>query len=145
MRYVTGGIALGATLALGSLVGAGTSAASAAPAHVESLYAPSALVLTVGQGDEPSESGVQRAVTLTCMPKAGGTHPNAAGACEQLRKTDGDFKKITAIKDGTICTMEWDPRFVTADGVWQGKRIHFEKVFGNSCELKAGKGTVFEF
>ncbi|MFI1971118.1 protease inhibitor protein [Streptomyces cinnamoneus] len=149
MRYVTGGIALGAALALGGLVGIGTSASAAPtpipPAHTQSLYAPSALVLTVGQGDSAAQAGVQRAVTLTCTPKATGSHPDASGACAQLRAAGGDFDKITTIKSGTFCTREWNPIVVTAQGVWEGKRVSYEHTFANPCEMKAGKGTVFEF
>ncbi|MEU1825496.1 subtilase-type protease inhibitor [Streptomyces abikoensis] len=149
MRYITGGIALGAALALGSLAGAGTTAtASPSPipaAQTQSLYAPSALVLTIGQGDSAATAGVQRAVTLTCTPKAAGTHPNTSGACAQLRLSNGDFDKLVKIKDGTMCTREWNPSTVTAEGVWEGRRVSFEHTFANPCEMKAGKGTVFEF
>ncbi|MFI9204601.1 subtilase-type protease inhibitor [Streptomyces sp. NPDC053048] len=149
MRYITGGIALGAALALGGLVGVGT-AANAAPtpipaAQTQSLYAPSALVLTIGQGDSAATAGVQRAVTLTCTPKADGTHPNTRGACATLRLAGGDFDEVTKVKEGTACTREWNPSVVTAEGVWEGRRVSFERTFANPCELKAGKGTVFEF
>ncbi|MEU3356375.1 subtilase-type protease inhibitor [Streptomyces sp. NPDC037389] len=149
MRYITGGIALGAALALGGLAGAGTTAtASPSPipaAQTQSLYAPSALVLTIGQGDSAATAGVQRAVTLTCTPKAGGTHPDTRGACAQLRFNDGDFDKVVKIKEGTACTREWNPSTVTAEGVWDGRRVSFEHTFANPCELKSGKGSVFEF
>lgn len=153
MRYITGGIALGAALALGGLVTAGTTAASAEPVpeaqtqslFPQSLFAPSALVLTVGQGENAAESGVQRAVTLTCMPKAVGTHPDAKGACGALRAAGGDFEKVVAVKADTFCTKEWNPQVVTAEGVWEGQRVSFEHTFANPCMLKAGKGLVFEF
>ncbi|GAA0474888.1 subtilase-type protease inhibitor [Streptomyces stramineus] len=154
MRYITGGIALGAALALGGgLIAAGTTVASAAPAPVpaaqtqatQSLYASSALVLTIGKGANRSDSGVQRAVTLTCTPTASGTHPNVKGACAQLRAADGDFTKITTIKADTVCTKEWNPTVVTAEGVWEGRRVNFEHTFANPCMTQAGKGLVFSF
>ncbi|MEV8478214.1 subtilase-type protease inhibitor [Streptomyces sp. NPDC051173] len=158
MRYITGGFALGAALALGGLVAAGTStAASAAPAPAAapaaqaqslfptSLFAPSSLVLTIGQGEDRDSSGVQRAVTLTCMPKATGTHPDVKGACEQLRAVDGDFDKTVALKADTFCTKEWNPIVVTAEGVWQGKRVSYEHTFANPCMKRASQSTVFEF
>ncbi|EME98437.1 transglutaminase-activating metalloprotease inhibitor [Streptomyces mobaraensis NBRC 13819 = DSM 40847] len=148
MRYITGGIALGSALILGSLVGAGATASATpapAPAAQQSLYAPSALVLTVGQGDKAASAGVQRAVTLNCMPKPSGTHPDARGACDQLRAASGNFAEITKIKSGTACTKEWNPFVVTAEGVWEGQRVKYEHTFANPCEMKAGKGTVFEF
>ncbi|MBB5120723.1 hypothetical protein AF335_32180 [Streptomyces eurocidicus] len=153
MRYITGGIAMGAALILGGgLAAAGTTTASAAPtpvpaaqAQTQSLYAPSALVLTIGQGATAAESGVQRAVTLTCTPKSSGTHPDAKGACTQLRAAGGDFDKVTRIKSDTVCTKEWNPTVVTAEGVWDGRRISYEHTFANPCMAKAGKGLVFEF
>ncbi|MGK5548011.1 subtilase-type protease inhibitor [Streptomyces sp. URMC 127] len=151
MRYITGGIAMGAALALGGgLLAAGTTTASAAPApapaaQTQSLYAASALVLTVGHGANSREASVDRAVTLTCFPKATGSHPDAKGACAALRAAGGDFEKITTIKSGTACTREWNPSVVTADGVWEGQRVRFERTFANPCEAKAGKGTLFEF
>ncbi|MEU8547283.1 subtilase-type protease inhibitor [Streptomyces roseoverticillatus] len=153
MRYITGGIAMGAALALGGgLLAAGTTTASAAPApapasaiQTQSLYASSALVLTTGHGANSAEASVDRAVTLTCFPKATGTHPDATSACAAVRAAGGDFEKLTTIKSGTACTKEWNPIVVTADGVWEGKRIRFERTFGNPCEAKAGKGTLFEF
>ncbi|WP_414169653.1 subtilase-type protease inhibitor [Streptoverticillium reticulum] len=149
MRYITRGIALGAALALGGgLAAAGTTAASAAPAtgaHTQSLYAPSALVLTVGQGDDAASAGIQRAVTLNCTPGPSGTHPAAKAACADLRSAGGDFEKLTTVKTGVLCTKEWNPVIVTAQGVWEGQRVNFDKVFGNPCEMKAAKGTLFEF
>ncbi|GHF40943.1 subtilase-type protease inhibitor [Streptomyces mashuensis] len=152
MRYMTGGIALGTALALGGLLGAGTSASAAAPtpapvpaAQTQSLYAPSALVLTVGQGESRATAGVQRAVTLTCTPRPAGTHPNTSGACAELRLSDGDFAKVVKTRSETFCTREWNPSVVTAEGVWEGKRVSFSHTFANPCEAKAGKGVVFEF
>ncbi|MEU3751158.1 subtilase-type protease inhibitor [Streptomyces olivoreticuli] len=153
MRYITGGFALGAALALGGLVAAGTTAANAAPAPAAqtqslfptSLFAPSSLVLTIGQGENRDSSGVQRAVTLTCTPKANGSHPDAKSACDQLRAADGDFDKTIAFKADTFCTKEWNPIVVTAEGVWQGKRVSYEHTFANPCMKRAIQGTVFEF
>ncbi|MEV4442580.1 subtilase-type protease inhibitor [Streptomyces sp. NPDC049577] len=144
MRYITGGIALAAALGMAGLAGAGT-AANAAPSSTQSLYAPSALVLTVAQGDDPATAGVQRAVTLTCTPKAGGTHPAVSDACAALRAAGGDFNKVTTIKAGTFCTKEYNPTLVTAEGVWDGKRVSYKRVFANPCEREAGKGVVFNF
>lgn len=57
-------------------------AASAAPGGAPSaLYAPSALVLTMGHGESAMTVTPERAVTLTCAPGPSGTHPAAAAAC----------------------------------------------------------------
>ncbi|MFI9722546.1 subtilase-type protease inhibitor [Streptomyces sp. NPDC052396] len=146
MRYITGGIALGSALALGSLVAAGTmaTAAPAQPAAQHSLYAPSALVLTIGQGDSAT-AGIQRAVTLSCMPGPSGTHPDSSTACAQLRQVGGKFDELTATKADTFCTKEWNPVTVTAAGVWEGQRVNYSHTFGNPCTAKAAKSTVFEF
>nr|P80597.1 RecName: Full=Protease inhibitor SIL-V2 [Streptomyces orinoci] len=109
-----------------------------------SLYAPSALVLTIGQGDSAS-AGIQRAVTLSCMPTPSGTHPDARDACAQLRQADGKFDELTATKAGTYCTKEWNPVTVTATGVWEGQRVNYSHTFGNPCMAKAAKSTVFSF
>ncbi|MYR62323.1 protease inhibitor protein, partial [Streptomyces sp. SID625] len=65
-------LALTATAVCGPLTGAALAAPSGAPA---SLYAPSALVLTVGHGDSAATAAPERAVTLSCAPTASGTHP----------------------------------------------------------------------
>lgn len=69
--------------------GFATATAQAAPAKAESLYAPSALVLTVARGEDPLTATVERAVTLTCAPTAEGTHPDPAAACKELAEVRG--------------------------------------------------------
>lgn len=69
MRYITGAVALGAALVLGTLATtAHAVAAPAQPTRTGGLYAPTALVLTVSQGESRATATVQRAVTLSCMP-----------------------------------------------------------------------------
>ena len=146
MRYITGAVALGAALVLGGL--ATSAQAVAAPAQSGrsgGLYAPSELVLTVGQGASRANATVQRAVTLTCMPKAGGSHPNPIAACDQLRTVAGDFNAVTAAPSQRLCTKEWAPIVVTADGVWQGKRVSYSYTFANPCAMTDGRGSVFDF
>ncbi|MGW1836618.1 subtilase-type protease inhibitor [Streptomyces sp. BBFR2] len=168
MRYIVGGVALGTALVTGALAStaqattppvttaapvavvapaaATTPAADRAPARSGGLYAPSALVLTVGHGEHRADAAVQRAVTLSCMPKASGTHPSPGAACNRLRAVGGEFDKVTrADGAGVVCTREWDPVVVTADGVWQGRRVSYTHTFANSCELRAGANGVFSF
>jgi hypothetical protein len=130
-------LALTATAVCGPLTGA----ALAAPA---SLYAPSALVLTVGHGESAALATPARAVTLTCAPTPSGSHPAAALACAELRGAGGDFDALTGRGD-VLCTKQYDPVVVTVDGVWQGKRVSYERTFANEC-VKSTHGTsLFAF
>ncbi|RII20751.1 Subtilisin inhibitor precursor [Streptomyces sp. YIM 130001] len=128
---------------------------SAGTAHAEpdtrstatSLYAPSALVLTIGQGDDPATMISERAVTLTCTPTPGGTHPAATGACAELAGVKGRFTELVGAAPGAWCTKEWRPVVVTADGVWNGRHVRWSASFANPCEMKAGlgEGTALTF
>lgn len=130
-------LALTATAVCGPLTGA----ALAAP---DSLYAPSALVLTVGHGEDAALATPARAVTLTCAPTSSGSHPAAALACAELRGAGGDFDALTGRGD-VMCTKEYDPVVVTVDGVWQGRRVSYERTFANEC-VKSTHGTsLFAF
>ncbi|SNX65691.1 subtilisin inhibitor-like [Streptomyces sp. TLI_55] len=132
-----------ATLALtaGAVCGPLTGAALAAP---DSLYAPSALVLTLGHGDSAATATPARAVTLTCAPTASGSHPAAALACAELRGVGGDLDAFQA-RDGVQCTKQYDPVVVTVDGVWQGKRVSYERTFANECVKGSLGSSLFTF
>ncbi|MFG2192452.1 subtilase-type protease inhibitor [Streptomyces sp. NPDC048639] len=147
MRYTVRALGAVSALTVGLLAGT-TGAAQAAPAEANSLYAPSAMVLTVGKGNDAATSTVQRAVLLNCFPKAGGTHPAAAAACAELRSVGGEFASLTVHEGpGPMCTKIWDPVVVTADGVWQGKRVSWSQTFANSCEMNGAmqEGSVYSF
>ncbi|MEU7423284.1 protease inhibitor [Streptomyces sp. NPDC048362] len=135
--------ALGLTAAAvcGPLTGAAVAAPGAAPS---SLYAPSALVLTTGHGSDAATVTPERAVTLTCAPTASGTHPAAVQACAELRAVGGDFDALKPSGD-VWCTKLYDPVVVTVQGVWQGKRVSYERTFGNACAKDAATGSVFAF
>ncbi|QES51641.1 alkaline protease [Streptomyces venezuelae] len=119
--------------------------AGAAPAGTESLYAPSALVLSLSAGEDPAYGTVLRAVTLSCMPGPSGTHPDPAGACAELRAEEGEFAAITEGGQEIACTREWDPMSVTAAGVWEGQLVTFEHTFANPCAFRNGSGVLFGF
>ncbi|WP_133915902.1 protease inhibitor [Streptomyces sp. NBC_00582] len=123
------------------LTGAALAAPAAAPA---SLYAPSALVLTLGHGETAATAGAARAVTLSCMPGPSGTHPAPAPACAELRAVGGDPAALAGPGDA-MCTKQYDPVVVTVDGVWQGKRIAFERTFANECVKNAAESSLFAF
>ncbi|MGX1135276.1 hypothetical protein RKD49_007466 [Streptomyces glaucescens] len=130
-------LALAATALAGPLTGA----AHAAPA---TLYAPSALVLTVGHGETAAGVTPERAVTLNCAPKPSGTHPDPVSACAELRRVDGDLGALES-ESGILCTREYDPVVVTVDGVWQGQRVSYERTFGNECVMNASSTSVYAF
>lgn len=140
---------VGATAVVAACVMSGTSGtAQAQPkAAAAGLYAPSSLVLAVGQGEEADTATMQRVVTLTCAPKASGSHPSASAACAELRSVNGEFAQLVGTSSGTVCTKEWQPVVVTVDGVWQGKRVAWSTSFGNSCEMRASLagGAAFAF
>ncbi|MGI5380222.1 protease inhibitor [Streptomyces sp. CA-251387] len=134
-------LGLTATAVCGPLTGSALAAQDAAPA---SLYAPSALVLTVAYGDDAATATPVRAVTLSCAPTPSGTHPDAASACAELRGVGGDFDALKAT-DGMLCTKQYDPVLVTVDGVWQGKRVSYERTFSNECVKSSYATSLFAF
>ncbi|MFI1414231.1 protease inhibitor [Streptomyces sp. NPDC020707] len=132
-------ITLTATAVCGPLAGA----ALATPSPT-ALYAPSALVFTTGHGEFAAEATPERAVTLNCAPTASGTHPAAVSACAELRAVSGDFDALSTRSD-VLCTREYDPVVVTVEGVWQGKRISYERTFANECVKESYGTTVFTY
>ncbi|MFI8963819.1 subtilase-type protease inhibitor [Streptomyces sp. NPDC053493] len=148
MRYFrTLGATAFATATGLALVGTALTGSGTAEAAPTSLYPPSALVLTIGHGSHPKTATVVRAVTLTCSPAPAGSHPAAAEACDELAAANGDFGRLTVLRDGHPCTREWNPVTVTGDGVWQGRRVSWTATYGNACELRArtAESTVFAF
>ncbi|MFE0423173.1 subtilase-type protease inhibitor [Streptomyces sp. NPDC058953] len=117
----------------------------AGPAEARGLYAPSALVLTAGKGESPALAVAERAVTLSCAPGATGTHPAPADACRELGAVRGDFDALPSKLPMTLCTREYAPVTVTAQGVWQGERIAWSGTYNNGCEMTATLGVVFSF
>jgi hypothetical protein len=134
-------LGLTATAVCGPLTGAALAAPPTAPT---ALYAPSALVLTLGHGESAALATPERAVTLTCAPTASGSHPAAASACAELRSADGDLDALSTGGD-VMCTKEYDPVVVTVDGVWRGQRVSYERTFANECVKTAYGSSVFAF
>ncbi|MEU9146683.1 SSI family serine proteinase inhibitor [Streptomyces sp. NPDC048349] len=139
MRHRIAVVSSAALLALAGTVGL----AEAQPA---SLYAPSAVVLTVAQGEDAAT--VVRASTLSCAPTAQGTHPDPKAACTALAATAGTLDTLLDAPDSNrACPMHYDPVTVTADGVWQGNRISWKHTFSNTCTMAAtfNGNAVFAF
>ncbi|MEV7723222.1 subtilase-type protease inhibitor [Streptomyces sp. NPDC101733] len=145
MRSITRSLGLAsgamALTALTALTGSGT--ADAAPSGTQTLYAPSALVVSVTAGEDAAEGTVLRAVTLVCAPRPGGTHPAPAAACAELRSSGASLDVLTAPRPDTACTREWNPVTITTDGVWQGRRLSYSHTFGNPCNLHSSNGVLF--
>ncbi|MER5871116.1 subtilase-type protease inhibitor [Streptomyces sp. NPDC002044] len=122
-------------------------AAGLAEAQPASLYAPSAMVFTVAQGDDATAT-VVRASTLSCAPSARGTHPDPKAACAALNAAGGTFDRLLAAPNpDRACPMHYDPVTVTADGVWQGGRVAWKHTFSNACVMSAtlNGNSVFAF
>ena len=105
---------------------------------VASACPDTSLTLTVASLDGDAET-----VQLACEP-AGGSHPNATQACEDIVAAQGDFDSLTA-DESTACTMEYRPVVATAEGTWRGEPISWQREFGNGCTLRTATGTVFLF
>ncbi|MFJ3230884.1 subtilase-type protease inhibitor [Streptomyces sp. NPDC086787] len=133
-------LGLAAAAVCGPLTGASVASPPSAPA---SLYAPSALVLTTGHGADIATVTPERAVILNCAPSASGTHPAAPLACAELRSVGGNLDALTA--RNTQCTKEYNPVLITVQGVWQGKRVSYERTFGNECVKNSFGTSVFAF
>lgn len=140
------------TAALGMITAAAMTvlapAAAAAPERASTdesrLYAPNALVLTVSKGETAKTATPLRAVTLTCAPTPGGTHPAPEEACDELRSVNGEFSALRGGEE-RACVKIYDPLVATAEGVWEGRRVAYERTFGNSCVLQTEGGSVFSF
>ncbi|MFH7595465.1 subtilase-type protease inhibitor [Streptomyces racemochromogenes] len=145
MRSITRslGLASGAMALTAFTALAGTGAADAAPTGAQSLYAPSALVVSVTAGQNAATGTVLRAATLVCAPRPGGTHPSPAAACAELKAHGASLDVLAAPRPDTACTREWNPVTVTAEGVWQGRRMSYTYTFGNPCGLRSSTGTLF--
>ncbi|MEW2081538.1 subtilase-type protease inhibitor [Streptomyces sp. NPDC005283] len=154
MRYIRNTVAAVATASALLLTGTTATAVAqdrpaqpAQPAKTKSLYAPSALVLSFGRGDDAATATVERAVTLTCAPRPGGSHPSPAAACTELLIVNGEFSALAEQKSHKMCTRQWNPVVLSARGVWQGKHVDWSATYGNECEMEGSmaKGTVFAF
>ncbi|WP_406134880.1 subtilase-type protease inhibitor [Streptomyces sp. NBC_01089] len=123
-----------------------TGIAGTAHAQTATIYAPSALVLTIGRGDEAA-STVVRAVTLSCAPQPRGTHPASQAACAELEAVGGDLTLLSGAPTDERCSLLWAPVTVTADGVWQGRRVAWRATYGNACQMNAAlsDSAVFTF
>ncbi|MFD0007871.1 subtilase-type protease inhibitor [Streptomyces sp. NPDC127178] len=122
-----------------------TTAAPSAHAEPDSLFAPSALVITSSRVD--GSGAIDQAMTLSCAPRPTGTHPAPASACRELRWTAGDFSTLLAETDDHACIKIYAPVTIGIEGVWQGQRVSWQRSFANACEREAAVqgNAVFAF
>ena len=126
-----------ATTAVASV--AALSAAMPATAHAatattaDDLLAPTdRLTVTVtnsgGDGDGT--------YVLNCHP-TGGTHPDAAGACERLEEvTVYGTDPFAPVAPDSMCTMQYGgPATAHITGTWQGRPVDATYNRGNGCEI----------
>jgi hypothetical protein len=105
-----------------------------AAAHPDTL-----LTLTVAVPEGDAES-----VRLLCDPP-GGTHPNARRACAEIHAAQGDFDSLPGSPKPAVCTMEYRPVTVVAEGTWHGDEVDWQRQFSNACTMRGATGTVFLF
>ncbi|TYK46055.1 SSI family serine proteinase inhibitor [Actinomadura decatromicini] len=106
--------------------------AQAAPAQAREPAAAYRLWVTPERGH-----GTVR--TLTCDPD-GGTHQDPRRACAQLKSVRGEVSRIPA-QDG-VCTLEYAPVRVRAEGRWHGAPRHFARTYGNRCAAVRETGGI---
>ena len=77
---------------------------------------------------------------LVCAPDgvpAGGTHPNAAGACARLEQLAADGQDPFApTPRRAMCTMLYGgPAAAHVTGSWQGREVDADFTRANGCEV----------
>jgi hypothetical protein len=107
--------------------------AQAAPAGPDT-----ALTLTVADASTGDALG---AADLRCRP-TGGTHPQARAACAALDAAAGDPERLAG-SPGRLCYQLYQPVTATAEGSWAGRPVHWQRTFGNSCELHTRTDPLF--
>ena len=90
-----------------------------------------------------ADAGYATAVVLRCSPKVSGSHPKAAQACKLLKNIDGRPDRL--IPGRSMCMMIYAPITAEITGRWQGKKIKWQKKYGNTCEMIRATGVLFTF
>ncbi|WP_055570081.1 SSI family serine proteinase inhibitor [Streptomyces atriruber] len=88
-----------------------------------------------GEGDGTYE--------LNCHP-TGGTHPNAAKACERLDEvTVWGTDPFAPVPKDSMCTMQYGgPATAHVTGTWQGRPVDATYDRSNGCEISRWDGLV---
>ncbi|MCM6776379.1 subtilase-type protease inhibitor [Nocardia sp. CDC159] len=119
-------------------------AASAGVVRAEPGARPSVLVLTVAGGDSLESAASQRVVLLLCAPVVWGTHPKAGAACDELGAAGGDFTTLQG-PPLRVCTQDYNPVTIAADGTWNGTSVRYRQTYPNACAMGDRSVSVFEF
>lgn len=87
---------------------------------------------------QASAKAPAKTVTLTCEP-AGGSHPDASGACQTLAAAQAPFKAPPKSQT-QICTKIYGgPQVANVQGTWQGKPVKAKFTRTDGCELNRWK------
>ncbi|MGW2602194.1 SSI family serine proteinase inhibitor [Streptomyces klenkii] len=86
-------------------------------------------------------SAPETTVLLGCNPPRG-THKNPSEACGVLERAKWDLKNLKA-EDSPVCTMEYSPVTVSADGELDGHEIHWTHTYDNSCLMLRETNNLF--
>ncbi|HCT75889.1 MAG TPA: hypothetical protein DGG94_09845 [Micromonosporaceae bacterium] len=132
-RSRTIGIAVAVLAALVLAAPPATAAQAGSPHQAAGSY-----LLTIA-----TEVGQHSVATLQCKP-TGGTHPHKSKACRQLVRADGQMHRIPPTD--AVCTREYAPVTVKAEGVWYGTYYEHKETFDNRClAIVATGGYLFNF
>ncbi|WP_221348753.1 SSI family serine proteinase inhibitor [Streptomyces beigongshangae] len=130
-------------LAVATSAAASFAALSAAPPVAYADSSPFMPPPVSGTGDDHltvtvREAGEGRDGTfeLDCHP-AGGNHPDALAACEQLdRKTSWGTGPFAPAREGGMCTMQYGgPATAHITGTWAGRPVDATYRRGDGCEI----------
>jgi hypothetical protein len=128
------GLLVGLTVVV---TGSGVAAAQQQPEPRPPVREPTFLWLLTA-----ATNGSVRMANLTCDPP-GGSHPEAAAACNDLAAAQGDFGKLPGL-GGRACPDVYAPVTAAAFGVWRGTPVTYGARYGNACELSVTTGPVFQ-
>jgi Subtilisin inhibitor-like len=85
------------------------------------------------EGQEPARGGKSFSTSLTCDP-AGGTHPNPARACAQLRASDDPFGPLRT--EQPCILVRAGPQVAVVRGSYRGKPVETRFDRSDSCETR---------
>ncbi|WP_225725615.1 MULTISPECIES: subtilase-type protease inhibitor [unclassified Nocardia] len=120
-------------------------APAAVPAHAQSaINGPSAVTLTVGEGDSLATAANQRTAWLVCAPLVFGSHPKSGQACGELTEAGGDFDKLRG-HGIRFCPFIYQPITVSAEGIWNGTQVSWQHTYPNKCVRMNTDDYVFDF
>ncbi|MEK8170256.1 SSI family serine proteinase inhibitor [Streptomyces sp. M19] len=63
-----------------------------------------------------------------------------------MRAAGGEFTRLRTVSGpGRVCTKDWRPVVVSAEGVWEGHRVRYEHTYPNECLKKGAGSRIFDF